>query len=299
MAGSGQAAVDALAGIGGGVVALISTYPLMTITTRLQTARSAASKSSKSQQPSEDSSQQQQQLLPLSLKSLISLYSGLRPAIFGTICSQGTYYFFYSLLRRAVSGGSERHATLSISESIFVSSLAGCINVLLTNPIWVVVTRMQHANKPFVQTVYELYREGGSLNAWSKGVLPSLFMVSNPVVQFALLESLSNLLRSRGIKRSTVNMLLIGALAKLFATVLTYPLLVVKSVLQVSGPSNMLRALISLYERHGVWAFFRGIETKIAQSVLAAAILYAVRSRLQAFVRRVVLFLIKKQAALK
>ncbi|RZR85318.1 hypothetical protein BHM03_00012278, partial [Ensete ventricosum] len=43
-----------------------------------------------------------------------------------------------------------------------------CVNVLLTNPIWVVVTRMQ---------VQELYDEAGFWGFW-KGVIPTLIMVS-------------------------------------------------------------------------------------------------------------------------
>jgi len=347
MDASSEATVDAVAGIGGGVVALLATYPLMTLTTRYQTRRAPMAReelSSSSTTPSaaattaaierttrengescgngnasaatsegesvmrkeEELSRAAVTAAPVLLervaeawrrdsaaavmRGLESLYAGVGPALVGTICSQGSYYYFYSLLRRLVSGGSERSAVLSTQGTVLVSALAGCINVLLNNPIWVIVTRMQHQGGAarVVPTIRELYRESGVRMLW-KGVWPALLMVSNPVVQFVLLEKAAAVAaRERaagGVRPNAWRMLLVGAAAKLIATLLTYPMLVVKSILQVSGPSNMLRALRELWVRHGPLAFYRGVHTKLLQSVLAAALLFLVRARLQAAVR--------------
>jgi adenine nucleotide transporter 17 len=90
-------------------------------------------------------------------------------------------------------------------QSLTVAALSGCVNVLLTNPIWVIVTRMQthrKANKqqspldltcvldkalqaPAVENIphktihviQDLYKEAGFLGFW-KGVVPALIMVS-------------------------------------------------------------------------------------------------------------------------
>ena len=98
---------------------------------------------------------------------------------------------------------------------------------MATNPIWILVTRMQ-ANKSrkgagknnqagasslegeeeekkkkegegeggesltLTQTALKLYEESGVLGFW-KGVLPSLIMVSNPSIQYMFFETLYNI----------------------------------------------------------------------------------------------------------
>ncbi|RVW41323.1 Peroxisomal nicotinamide adenine dinucleotide carrier [Vitis vinifera] len=167
-----------------------------------------------------------------------------------------------------------------------------CVNVLLTNPIWVIVTRMQlglhvcflglidndftlqthtkiskqskpiyspavAANEAAVSAIeptpygtshaiQEVYGEAGVRGFW-KGVLPTLIMVSNPSIQFMLYETMLKKLRKRrasqkkdsgGITASEI--FLLGALAKLGATVVTYPLLVVKITSESIQPLDLL-----------------------------------------------------------
>ena len=76
------------------------------------------------------------------------LYRGLEPALVGTTVSQGVYFYLYSKLRswalQALQGqGKALTGDIGVGPSLLVAFLAGCGNVLLTNPIWVVSTRMQ------------------------------------------------------------------------------------------------------------------------------------------------------------
>ncbi|KAA8499080.1 Peroxisomal nicotinamide adenine dinucleotide carrier [Porphyridium purpureum] len=315
---SGEALVEALSGMLGGSVALASTFPLMTVIARVQTrVKSSPSNASPSltQQLGtvDDTSRKDAGLatrkqdvsewLNDELVWFRSLYAGLRPALLGTVCSQGVYYYFYSLFRAVLTGSGAGHSkSLSVAGSIFVSSLAGCMNVLITNPLWVIVTRMQTSSGGFLETASLMYREE-QMKSVLKGLLPALLMVSNPVFQFAILEFLTRVLRARlrrkggGQVLSAGSLLIIGALAKLGATVLTYPLLVVKSLLQVSGKgahnlqhyAGMADALMTISRKEGIQGFYRGMSTKIVQSTLAAAILYLVRARVSMGARRLVL----------
>ena len=57
-------------------------------------------------------------------------------------------------------------------QSLAVASLAGSLNVLATNPIWLAVTRMQtaaasrHGRTSFFREVQTLYDEGGIPALW-------------------------------------------------------------------------------------------------------------------------------------
>jgi solute carrier family 25 (peroxisomal adenine nucleotide transporter), member 17 len=72
-----------------------------------------------------------------------------------------------------------------------------------------------------------------------QGIVPTLVMVANPTIQYALYEWLTALWRRRRSARSSARPLgsapifLLSALAKLGATLATYPLLVVKNRVQV------------------------------------------------------------------
>ncbi|KAJ0732504.1 putative mitochondrial carrier domain superfamily, NAD/FAD transporter SLC25A32 [Helianthus annuus] len=194
-----------------------------------------------------------------------------------------------------------------------------CVNVLLTNPIWVVVTRMQtHTKKspsdevpsivkehaivggveppPYATSnaVQEVFNEAGILGFW-KGVFPTLIMVSNPSIQFMLYETLLKKLKQRRASKNSnkgvtaLEVFLLGALAKLGATVVTYPLLVVKSRLQAKQAVGVdkshhykgtLDAILKMIHYEGLHGFYKGMSTKIVQSVLAAAVLFMVKEEL-------------------
>ncbi|KZV55475.1 peroxisomal nicotinamide adenine dinucleotide carrier, partial [Dorcoceras hygrometricum] len=311
-----EALINGLSGAGGGIIAQLLTYPLQTVNTRQQTERDQ-----KKEKKIGGTVAQMYQLVKL--EGWDRLYGGLAPSLVGTAASQGVYYYFYQIFRnKAEATALERmrkgagDGSVGMLSSLMVAALSGCVNVLLTNPIWVVVTRMQtHTKKsqpnlskslsseelildaieppPFGTThaVQEVYGEAGVLGFW-KGVFPTLIMVSNPAIQFMLYESLVKRLKKRRKNNSEVTALeifLLGALAKLGATVVTYPLLVVKSRLQAkqltSGDKRhqyrgTLDAILKMIHYEGFYGFYKGMGTKIVQSVLAAAVLFMVKEEL-------------------
>eukprot|EP00884_Botryococcus_braunii_P011532 jgi/Botrbrau1/2037/Bobra.0047s0017.1 len=309
-----DAAVEGVSGALGGIVALVATYPLLTVTT-LQATRSSNVTGSVSDQFTVPFKKKPGTLSDvaevISKHGWTGLYRGLRVALIGTALSQGIYFYLYSNLRQlAVKRNRKLHRLhsndITVAESLVVAFLAGCGNVLLTNPFWVIVTRMQasekHASKPDekgsghgpLACTRDLYHESGVLGFW-KGVLPSLIMVSNPTVNYMLYEWLQGHLHAikrtagRGpVRSSAAETFVVSALAKLGATLATYPLQVVKSRLQnVSKHSASDRnytgtadAIIRIYQSEGFAGFFHGLRTKLAQSILAAALLMAVKEEL-------------------
>ncbi|KAG2542404.1 hypothetical protein PVAP13_9NG841700 [Panicum virgatum] len=143
-----SAAVNGLAGAGGGIIAQIITYPLQTVNTRQQTERSA--KKRKPGGGPTDTSTLFQLLQLIQTEGWGGLYSGLKPSLVGTAASQGIYYYFYQILKNkvehvAVARGKKGlgDGTVGMLSWLGIAAVAGSINVLLTNPIWVIVTRMQ------------------------------------------------------------------------------------------------------------------------------------------------------------
>ncbi|KAL8484352.1 hypothetical protein ACS0TY_026869 [Phlomoides rotata] len=140
-----NAIVNGLAGAGGGIVAQIFTYPLQTVNTRQQTERVA-----KDSRPAATGSTLVHIFQVLKSEGLGGLYSGLKPSLLGTAASQGIYYSFYQAFKNkamAIAVANKRNGRGDGSPGmlswLIVAALAGSVNVLLTNPIWVLVTRMQ------------------------------------------------------------------------------------------------------------------------------------------------------------
>ncbi|XP_078427413.1 mitochondrial substrate carrier family protein [Wolffia australiana] len=317
-----EALINGLAGAGGGIIAQLITYPLQTVSARQQTDRGESHRSRRGG------------VLPqiygvIQHEGWQRLYGGLAPSLVGTAASQGVYYYFYQVFRsraektalsnfkRGVGDGS-----IGMFQALVSAALSGCMNVLLTNPIWVVVTRMQTtrrkkmqtnpSSEPLLdvkdkssygtsQTVREIYDEAGIFGFW-KGVLPTLIMVSNPSIQFMLYEGLLKKLRARRAAKGSssvtaLEFFLLGAIAKLGATVSTYPLLVVKSRLQakqvVSGDKNhnyrgTADAITKMIRHEGLSGFYKGMSTKIMQSVLTAAVLFMIKEEIVKGVRLLV-----------
>ncbi|XP_009590353.1 peroxisomal nicotinamide adenine dinucleotide carrier-like [Nicotiana tabacum] len=315
-----DALINGLAGAGGGIIAQLITYPLQTVNTRQQTDRN-----SKKEKQKLGTIEQMYQVVRQ--EGWDRLYGGLAPSLVGTAASQGVYYYFYQIFRNraeiaALEGKKNGigDGSVGMFSSLLVAALSGCVNVLLTNPIWVVVTRMQtHMKKskgshpepaasedaivavveppPFGTTnaIQEVYGEAGIWGFW-KGVFPTLIMVSNPSIQFMLYETLLKKIRKRRASSNkgandvtALEIFLLGAVAKLGATVVTYPLLVVKSRLQakqvIGGDKRhqykgTLDAIMKMIRYEGFYGFYKGMGTKIVQSVLAAAVLFMVKEEL-------------------
>ena len=162
---------------------------------------------------------------------------------------------------------------------MIAGAIAGSATVLLTNPIWVVNTRMttRKRNKETdesllpgskaprapttVGTLLALIREEGP-QALFAGVVPALVLVINPILQYTIFEQLKNILEKKKRITPTVAFML-GALGKLFATSITYPYITVKSRMHVAGrdggKENMVHAMRRIFTEEGYVGFYKGM----------------------------------------
>ncbi|EFN58748.1 hypothetical protein CHLNCDRAFT_140450 [Chlorella variabilis] len=222
---------------------------------------------------------------------------------------------------RVLAEADIRGAGVTVAESLAVAALAGMGNVLLKNPIWMVATRMQAQgraqaaaagegevqvapSKPgIVAVARQVYSEYGVPGFWN-GTAASLVMVVNPTLQYALYEWLqaarARLRQQRGGKagpaaRATaLEVFLLSALAKAGATLVTYPMMNIKTRMYTARRgdgggggggggghhSSILRAAAEIARTEGVAGYYRGLRTKVVQSVLAAALLFVAKEKI-------------------
>lgn len=217
-------------------------------------------------------------------EGIIGLYAGLDSALFGISLTNFVYYYWYEWTRsgfeKAAITSNRASKRLTTIESMIAGAIAGSATVLLTNPIWVVNTRMTTRKrneesdqgillgaKPqkaptTVGTLLALLKEEGPQALFS-GVVPALVLVINPILQYTIFEQLKNLLEKKKRITPTVAFLL-GALGKLFATSITYPYITVKSRMHVAGrdgsKENMVHAIRRIIREEGYVGLYKGMQ---------------------------------------
>jgi adenine nucleotide transporter 17 len=212
-------------GAGGGIISMTLTYPLITIGTRMQTSHG--------KQTFTDSL-----LKTYKKEGIAGLYSGLDTAVFGIAVTNGVYYYWYEIAKKAF----EKDGKLSIAESLLAGGLAGAATVLVTNPIWVLNTRLASGkgNKSIDEdspsssqeqlvkdqsafdVLLSIIREEGVQSLW-QGVWPALILVANPSIQYMAFEQLKQLMTDKWRALNSFDYFLLGAVSKLAATFITYP----------------------------------------------------------------------------
>eukprot|EP00944_MAST-04C_sp_MAST-4C-sp1_P015282 g15282.t1 len=148
-----------------------------------------------------------------------------------------------------------------------------------------------------------VYREGGVTALWS-GLIPSLFLVSNPAIQTVVYEK-ELIWYERLVHRQCrpVEFFAVAAFAKAVATFFTYPLQVAQAQLQNHSEnktelkngckvasvdkSSLLAVLKKIFEEHGVAGLFAGLHAKLWQTVLNSAFMYMTYESLQRFIMHV------------
>ncbi|XP_043188463.1 peroxisomal membrane protein PMP34-like isoform X1 [Amphibalanus amphitrite] len=330
--------VHAIAGATGSSVAMSLTYPLDTVRTRLQLEEGRRADSTLAVLA---------QLV--SQEGVPTLYRGMGPVLESLFCSNFVYFYTFHGLKRLVVG---EH---SAPKDLLMAMTAGCINVLLTNPLWVANTRMkmegvaelrsragdkrESQERPqsrrytsLLDAVRRIGCEEGTAALYN-GLVPSLLLTSNPAVHFVAYEASKRYLERLhpGVPLSVTQVFLCGAAAKALATLVTYPLQAVQAQLRyvplrlsfrrarrrrgrrsaphlspVPGPPEsparggqaggmvrsdgrrelrILRILALLFRRGGLaGGVYKGLEAKMLQTVLTAALMFVLYEKIAQFV---------------
>jgi adenine nucleotide transporter 17 len=281
----------ALAGSGGGLISMALTYPLITLSTRAQVESKKA-----------DTNVLQAARKIIAREGVRGLYAGLESALFGISVTNFVYYYWYewtraAFIKAAKASNRPNASKLSTLETMLAGALAGSATVLMTNPIWVVNTRMtarknesalptvegdkpkRQLNPSTIGTLLAIIKDEGFMRLFA-GVLPALVLVINPILQYTIFEQLKQRLEKR--RRVTPkDSFYLGALGKLAATSITYPYITVKSRAHVaSGKKEGIFESFSRILREEGWAgLYGGKSIFISVSSHKANILFRYRSQ--------------------
>jgi solute carrier family 25 folate transporter 32 len=242
-----------------------------------------------------------------------SLYRGLTPNLIGNASSWALFFYFKSTIegqlvhfhnRASLHSNSEperaAYDVLTPADYFVASGISGTLITLLTNPIWVLKTRMLSSDRGSAgayestwQGARSLWRADGP-RGFYRGAVISLVGNSHGAVQFAVYEPLKRgwrryLAREGGAGRggageeklgNTATLVISGA-AKIVAGAVTYPYQVVRSRLQTYEAEERygkgITGVVGKVWREDGWrGFYRGLGTNVFRVLPATWVTFLV-----------------------
>lgn len=210
------------------------------------------------------------------------LYRGAAPGAIGSAASWGAYFAIYDAVR------SQAGQPPTITDNLWAAWVAGSTSSLLTNPIWLVKTRLQLQRegggvvpgapphtlyRGTAHALVTIAREEG-LRGLYRGLGPALLLVSHGMIQFALLEELKALAPTPRIAErepaaaaaaAAAYLFAAAATSKAVAALATYPYQVIKARVQQRVAAGARReyfglrdSAVTIWRYEGLRGFYKG-----------------------------------------
>ncbi|XP_037946100.1 mitochondrial folate transporter/carrier [Teleopsis dalmanni] len=230
------------------------------------------------------------------------LYRGVTPNVWGSGSSWGLYFMFYNTIKTFVQGGNTTQP-LGPTMHMLIAAESGVLTLLLTNPIWVVKTRLclQYGGenvaagsksaveyRGMVHGLSHIYREEGVRGLY-RGFVPGMFGVSHGALQFMVYEELKNNYNEYrklpiDTKLATSDYLAFAAISKLIAAATTYPYQVIRARLQDHHHSytGTWDCIKQTWRYEGLKGFYKGVKPSMIRVVPACMMTFVVYENVSA-----------------
>lgn len=227
----------------------------------------------------------------LEKQGLGGLYKGLLGRLIQTITSNVGFFVwqtvFVQLSLRQLQVHEPGCQKLGTIAALVVNMLAQQFNRILTTPFDVVanVNQADPASRGFFSTFLRLARTGGVQELW-RGLPVALLLSLNPALMFTLVGKLSDLikvLRGHGTSShlSSTDMFWISGVSKAVATLLTYPLIRAKAVIQTTGGNHLglWGMLAQIVGQSGWLGLYQGVWIMSYKTVLFNSLMMALKQK--------------------
>jgi solute carrier family 25 (mitochondrial folate transporter), member 32 len=169
------------------------------------------------------------------------------------------------------------------------STISGTLTAILTNPIWVVKTRMLSTSSTstgaypsMLRGLVSIYATEG-LRGYFAGLTPALFGVSHGALMFVAYERLKAWRRASHADGQLTNLdtIVTSSLAKVWAGTLTYPHQLVRTRMQTFEPRmgvrlGLMGVIRRVWVEEGVMAFYKGLGPNLLRVVPSTCVTFLV-----------------------
>lgn len=283
---------DAIASSVGGIVSAVVPYPVELVKNRVATADLAGTGSPTFAVVKEVWEQ----------GGFSGFYQGVSPSALGNAVEKFIYFFAYSGLRRQITQGGTQ---LAMWRDVLSGALADLCHMPVTLPVDTLLVRMAREKDPSkssLKIAKEVAKEKGGILGFYKGIMAMTVLTIKPGLQLAVFEAIkSRILLQR--RRSGVpgaellsgsQAFLLGALARAVATIIVFPYIRGKVMLQRGEEANgnplvaLHRVMFNVAKRDGFAGLYQGMPQELLRATMSAALMFAVRERLTYQVKRAI-----------
>eukprot|EP00747_Dinoflagellata_sp_TGD_P211574 gnl/TRDRNA2_/TRDRNA2_84796_c0_seq1.p1 gnl/TRDRNA2_/TRDRNA2_84796_c0~~gnl/TRDRNA2_/TRDRNA2_84796_c0_seq1.p1 ORF type:complete len:622 (+),score=132.40 gnl/TRDRNA2_/TRDRNA2_84796_c0_seq1:172-2037(+) len=221
----------------------------------------------------------------LAMQGARAFYQGINGRLIQTITSNGCFFIWQTIfvtqaLRRISSD--DGPAQLGTGTSLIVNMLAQMWNRLLTTPVDVVanVNQADPHSKGFISTFAALVQTSGVSTLW-RGISVTLILALNPALMFTLVGKLKDIVcMHKGEDALTAaQMFWITGISKFVATLLTYPLIRAKAVMQARG-TGLFKTFADIAKKEGRSGLYSGLLIMSYKTVLFNALMMSLKQKL-------------------
>jgi len=262
-------------------------------------------------------------------KGVSELYRGFYSRAVHCLISDLIYYYSYTYLtnrkleslmmemakkkKKKDAPGSENDNgvnIIDISTSVRLGTIAGIVTNILTIPIDTVSMNLQISKSTKRMGIFEItrkiYEEHGVAKFWN-GLLPACILTVNPAINVALFENIKaryllKYARENKMQLSAFEAFVLGTVSKGAATVITYPMIRLKTLLLKANEDNnedfettkrveidarkkkvtsVVDVIKVVLEREGVSGFYRGMYVQLLRSTSGSGLMFMVREALR------------------
>jgi solute carrier family 25 folate transporter 32 len=232
-------------------------------------------------------------------EGLRALYQGVPTAMLGSGLSWGLYFFLYERAKLQYQTDPTSKEKLAPWKHMLCGTQAGVMTVFVTNPIWLIKTRLQlqvseaerirtnlaSSSSPryrgFLHGVRTIIANEGPL-ALYRGLIPALLLTSHGALQFMIYEELKAMaITFNNGDLGAMSPLFLGAGSKIVASTATYPYQVVKARIQrltLQGETpykGTFDCIQRTFRQEGVLGFYKGLAPNLIRIAPAAGITFA------------------------
>ncbi|KAK9919809.1 hypothetical protein M0R45_028386 [Rubus argutus] len=240
----------------------------------------------------------------ISTRQVLSLYQGLETKNLQSFISQFVYFYGYSYFKRLYLETSGAKS-IGTTANLILAAAAGACTAIATQPLDTASSKMQTTAFGKSKGLWKTLT-GGTWSDAFDGLGISLLLTANPAIQYTVFDQLKQrLLRGKENKTgkgsspealSAFTAFVLGAVSKSIATVLTYPAIRCKVMIQAADPDDDEKTkearpkirktipgtLCAIWKREGVPGFFKGLHAQILKTVLSSALLLMIKEKISA-----------------
>ncbi|KAI0073059.1 mitochondrial carrier [Panus rudis PR-1116 ss-1] len=223
-----------------------------------------------------------------------ALFKGLGPTLVGVVPARSINFFAYGNGKQVIANefnDGREDTWVHVAAAVFAGIMTGTV----TNPIWVVKTRLQLEKEgPAVKekkalgqswtTIKQIMREEG-VRGFYKGLSASYLGVTETTIQWTLYEKLKKLTQNtegKGGVMEWVGMVGSAGMSKCVASLITYPHEVLRTRLRqplVNGKvkyTGLIHTLRLVIHEEGAAALYGGLSAHLMRVIPNAAVMFLI-----------------------